>query len=107
MSLLEARASARFARPTRKQLAAGLRALPERIVINVEAGVTPSPKPPVRIFLGTQPEQHRAERVFVWSVLKVRDPSRAYEIHLMKSLRGLLSSTHRCRRLCWISIKKC
>jgi mitochondrial fission protein ELM1 len=42
----------------------------------------------VRIFLGTEPRQQRAERVFVWSVERVRDPSRVYEIHLMKDLAG-------------------
>jgi mitochondrial fission protein ELM1 len=42
----------------------------------------------VRIFLGTEPAQHRAERVFVWSIEKLRDPSRVYEIHLMKGLAG-------------------
>ena len=44
--------------------------------------------PPVRIFLGTEPAQHRAERVFVWSVEQVRDPGRRYEIHLLKGLPG-------------------
>jgi mitochondrial fission protein ELM1 len=40
----------------------------------------------VRIFVGTEPVQHRAERVLVWSIEQVRDPSRVYEIHLMKDL---------------------
>ena len=48
----------------------------------------PSPLPPVRIFLGTEEGQYRAERVFVWSVLQVRDPGRVYEIHLMKNVAG-------------------
>ena len=48
----------------------------------------PSPLPPVRIFLGTEEGQYRAERVFVWSILQVRDPARVYEIHLMKNLAG-------------------
>lgn len=51
-------------------------------------GVTPSDKPPVRIFLGTEAVQFRAERAFVWSVERVRDPSRTYEIHLMKDFTG-------------------
>ena len=51
-------------------------------------GAEPSPKPPVRIFLGTEPAQARAERVFVWSIRKVRDPARTYEIHLMRDLQG-------------------
>lgn len=42
----------------------------------------------MRIFLGTEPAQHRAERVFVWSIERVRDPGRRYEIHLMKDLAG-------------------
>lgn len=45
-------------------------------------------RPPVRIFLGTEPMQARAERVFVWSVKQFADPTRNYEIHLMKDLEG-------------------
>ncbi len=66
----------------------GVRDEPERVLLPPESGVEPSAKPPVRIFLGTEPAQYRAERVFVWSVLRSRDPARAYEIHLMKELRG-------------------
>ena len=61
---------------------------PDCLVLGVKPGVSPSPKPPVRIFLGTQPEQYRAERVFFWSIEQVRDPSRVYEIYLMKDLEG-------------------
>lgn len=61
---------------------------PDRIVLPVEPGVTPNGQPPVRIFLGTEPAQFRAERVFVWSVLKARDPARVYEVHLMRNLAG-------------------
>jgi mitochondrial fission protein ELM1 len=42
----------------------------------------------VRIFLGSEPAQARAERVFVWSIERVRDPGRRYEIHVMKQLAG-------------------
>ncbi len=42
----------------------------------------------MRIFLGTEPAQFRPERVFVWSIEKVRDPGRRYEIHLMRDLAG-------------------
>jgi hypothetical protein len=42
----------------------------------------------VRIFLGTEPAQQRAERVFLWSIERVRDPSRSYEIWLLKDLSG-------------------
>src|SRR5262249_17471338 len=61
---------------------------PDIVRLAVTPGVAPSGKPPVRIFLGTEPAQHRAERVFVWSVETARDPSRVYEIHLMKDLEG-------------------
>jgi mitochondrial fission protein ELM1 len=66
----------------------GTRAQPECVVLGVRQGVPPSPKPPVRIFIGTEPGQHRAERVFFWSIEQVRDPGRIYEIHLMKELVG-------------------
>ncbi|MAE93023.1 MAG: hypothetical protein CL910_00035 [Deltaproteobacteria bacterium] len=51
---------------------------------------TPGPVagPPVRIFLGTQPEQWRGERVFLWSVFEHRDPQRRYEVYRMEGLRG-------------------
>ena len=58
------------------------------MVLGVVDGHAPSPLPPVRIFLGTEEGQYRAERVFVWSVLQARDPARVYEIHLMKHLAG-------------------
>ena len=60
----------------------------ERVVLGVRDGLTPSAMPPVRIFLGTETAQQRAERVFVWSIEQVRDPSRIYEITLMKELPG-------------------
>lgn len=49
---------------------------------------TPDDRPPVRIFIGTEDGQWRAERVLLWSIALVRDPSRAYEVHLMKNLSG-------------------
>jgi hypothetical protein len=66
----------------------GTRKAPVLVRLEPEPGVTPSAKPPVRIFLGTEPAQARAERVFVWSIRRVRDPARSYEIHLMKDLEG-------------------
>jgi len=68
--------------------AEGVRDVPERILLDVLPGHEPSTKPPVRIFLGSESEQYRAERVFVWSIMQVRDPARVYEIYLMKDLRG-------------------
>lgn len=66
----------------------GVRAEPERIVLEPDSAVAPSAKPPVRLYVGTEPGQHRAERVFVWSIERVRDRSRRYEIHLMHDLEG-------------------
>ncbi|NNC23702.1 hypothetical protein HKX42_07630 [Salinisphaera sp. USBA-960] len=59
-----------------------------RITLAPKSDVTPSDKPPVRIYLGTESAQFRAERAFVWSIERVRDPARTYEIHLMKDLAG-------------------
>jgi hypothetical protein len=67
----------------------GHRQRPVLVRLDPEPGVEPSAKPPVRIFIGTEPAQYRAERVLVWSILQVRDPARAYEIYLMKDLSGI------------------
>jgi len=67
------------------------RSRPEKIVLGVKPGHRPSDRPPVRIFLGTERQQFRAERVFLWSVERNRDPSRIYEIHLLKGLKGYVS----------------
>lgn len=61
---------------------------PDCLVLEPEPGVPTSPRPPVRIFLGSEPAQERAERVFIWSVARHRDRRRRYEIHLMKELTG-------------------
>jgi mitochondrial fission protein ELM1 len=63
---------------------------PYVVTLNARPGVAPSRKPPVRIFLGSQDEQHRAERIFFYSIERVRDPSRVYEIHVMKNLAGFV-----------------
>jgi len=62
---------------------------PECVRLDPAPGHEPSDRPAVRIFLGTEPRQYRATRVFVWSVMQVRDPGRAYEIHLMSDLAGI------------------
>ncbi|NDY94672.1 ELM1/GtrOC1 family putative glycosyltransferase [Wenzhouxiangella limi] len=72
------------------------RRAPDRIVLGVRNGTRPSSKPPVRIYLGTERGQFRAERVFIWSVEKHRDPSRIYEIYLMRDLSGF-------RRRFWLT----
>src|SRR5688572_31178157 len=64
------------------------RVSPECIVLAPRPGAAASDRPPVRIFLGSEPAQARAERVFVWSIERVRDPGRRYEIHVMKELAG-------------------
>lgn len=56
--------------------------------VHLQAGANAVEAPPVRIYLGTETAHYRAERVFVWSILQVRDPRRAYEIYLMKDLPG-------------------
>ncbi len=66
----------------------GTRTQLERVVLGVRTGVAPSEKPAVRIFVGTEPAQYRAERVFIWSIEQVRDPARVYELYLMKDLAG-------------------
>lgn len=71
--------------------ASQIRAEPAVVVLPVRDGVTSCGKPPVRIFLGTETAQYKAERIFIWSIEKVRDPSRVYEIYLMKHLLGFRS----------------
>ena len=51
--------------------------------------------PTVRIFLGTETAQWRAERVFVWSVQRYRDPARRYAIYRLKDLPGFDTSAWR------------
>lgn len=68
-----------------------IRAEPAVVVLPVRDGVAPCGKQPVRIFLGTETAQYKAERVFIWSIEQVRDPSRVYEIYLMKHLLGFHS----------------
>ena len=88
MGLVEFRSRVRFLNPKDPRRAACVRSRPECIVLGVKGGALPSEKPPVRIYLGSEPAQYRAERVFVWSIERVRDPSRVYEIYLMKDLKG-------------------
>lgn len=64
------------------------RTRPECVVLGVRPGAAASPKPPVRIYLGTEASQFRPERVLVWSIEQVRDPGRVYQIFLMKELAG-------------------
>ncbi|MEE2712812.1 MAG: ELM1/GtrOC1 family putative glycosyltransferase [Planctomycetota bacterium] len=67
-------------------------ARPDCVVLYPDPQLRPSSKPCVRIFLGSEPAQHRAERIFIWSILRVRDPARRYEIYLLKDLGGFDST---------------
>ena len=64
------------------------RSLPVRLVLEPETRAQPCSKPPVRIFIGTEAAQFRAERTLLWSIRRLRDPGRTYEIYLMKDLAG-------------------
>ena len=68
--------------------ATGYSKAPVLVRLDPEPDVPASMKPPVRIYLGTKPAQYRTERLFVWSIMQVRDHSRYYEIYLMKDLEG-------------------
>jgi mitochondrial fission protein ELM1 len=66
----------------------GFRISPEKIVLGPKHNCSASHKTPVQIYVGTETAQARAERILVWSIDLVRDPSRTYEIYLMKELTG-------------------
>ena len=66
----------------------GIRVIPEKIILEVREGTASSGKTPVRIFVGSESAQGRAERILIWSIEQVRDPARVYEIYLMKELKG-------------------
>jgi uncharacterized protein len=66
---------------------------PERdspIVVRLEprSGAASSGKPPVRLYLGSEDAQYRAERVFLYALERVRDPGRSYEIFVMRGMAG-------------------
>lgn len=58
----------------------------EAIVLAARAGAPQAPA--VRIFLGTEPAQYRAERMFVFALEQVRNPDRRYEVYRMTGLPG-------------------
>ncbi len=60
----------------------------ECIVLPPRPGAELSTRAPVEIFLGTEPAQYRANRVFGWSIEKVRDPGREIRIYVMSELPG-------------------
>ncbi len=87
MGFVENRSSIKWLNPADARRDACVRSEPECIVLPV-VDAEHSAKPPVRVFLGTEPGQYRAERIFVYSIEQNRDPSRVYEIYLMKDLAG-------------------
>lgn len=67
---------------------------PSVIVFEAE-NAEKSDLPTVRIFLGTETAQYKAQRVFIYSVEKYRNPARRYEIYLMDNLTGFDNSRWR------------
>jgi hypothetical protein len=67
----------------------------ECVTFDVASGIEPGGKPPVRIFLGSEEAQQLAERVFLYTVHKLRDPARVYHVYLMKNLPGFDRRTWR------------
>ncbi|MFD2838360.1 ELM1/GtrOC1 family putative glycosyltransferase [Azotobacter vinelandii] len=63
-------------------------AVPRIVPVVLEARPGAPEAPAVRIFLGTEPAQHRAERIFFYSLERVRDPLRRYEVYRMTGLPG-------------------
>ena len=61
---------------------------PDRIVLAPRPGRATPGRAPVRLFLGTERDRFRDERLFVWSVNKYRHPGRVYEIYLLRDLAG-------------------
>lgn len=74
----------------------GLKSAPDLFILRPLPGTLPSIKPPVRIFVGSEPGQRRAERMLIWSIIRHRDPCRTYEIHIMRDLAGF-------RRTGWVT----
>lgn len=63
---------------------------PEIPPVVLEARPGAPQAPAVRIFLGTEPAQHRAERIFFYALARVRNPDRRYEIYRMSGLPGFV-----------------
>ncbi|HVR67516.1 MAG TPA: ELM1/GtrOC1 family putative glycosyltransferase [Verrucomicrobiae bacterium] len=71
---------------TRSQTQA--RDMPILVRLEPRPGIAHSGKPPVRLFLGSEDAQYRAERIFLYALEQVRDPNRAYEIFVMRNMTG-------------------
>ncbi|MEZ5932251.1 MAG: hypothetical protein R3F54_09910 [Alphaproteobacteria bacterium] len=74
-------------RPSRAGYPEGCRDQPE--VIRMPADSPDDAGPPVRIFVGSDSADWRAERALVWSVLQQRNPKRSYDLYLLKELKGV------------------
>ena len=75
-------------RPASDSEIGAIRESMECVVLAPRTGAPRSDRPAVEIYLGTEPAQYRANRVFAWSIEKVRDPGREVRIHLMSELEG-------------------
>jgi mitochondrial fission protein ELM1 len=64
------------------------RVTPIPIRLEPRPGSASSSKPPVRLFLGSEDAQFRAERIFLYALERVRDPGRAYHIFVMRNMAG-------------------
>lgn len=62
----------------------------------------PARSPTVRIFVGTQPGQDRAERVLAWSIQQHRAADRNYEIHWIRPSLRLAGSDELERAAFWV-----
>jgi hypothetical protein len=67
---------------------AGYRKVPSKLVLRSVDTTNEHASNPIRIFIGSEPAQHRGERVLLWSILKHRNPSKHYEVSIMKDLAG-------------------
>ena len=75
-----------FLKPAAARYAEGCRDQPE--IIRLPAEAKGCDDAPVRIFIGSDTAFWQAERALVWSIKQQRDPKRAYEVHILKELKG-------------------
>lgn len=61
---------------------------PEKITLPAKEISEDQSLPTIRIFLGSEDAQYRAERIFIYSIEQFRDPGRCYEIYIMKNISG-------------------
>ena len=66
----------------------GHRNAPIKLLLKATAPPHTPGTDPTRIFIGSEPAQHRGERVLLWSIFKHRNPKKDYEIYIMKDLVG-------------------